>query len=99
MGARELKATLDNIGFDRISFLHKLIDYVIMKGKNEMDEARTVDALIDLADRKGLIRFYYDEVIALMGPEKAQEVMLKIVMGEVDEWLSETNLQQIIEDK
>lgn len=98
MSAADIIEALDKIGFDRVDFMQSVLDYAVDRGLKEIDINEVTDKLIHIADEKGIIKPWMDELIALLGPDNAHDLLLKAVQDEVEKWLKENDLQQMVDD-
>jgi len=98
MSAQDIIEALDKINFDRERFMRAVIDYAIERGTQEVDLDVITNELIHLADEKGLIKPWMDELISMLTPENAHDLLLNAVKDEVETWLKENDLQEMVDE-
>jgi len=98
MGAKEIIDALNKIEFDRAKFLKAVLDYAVDRGLQEIDINAVTDKLIYMADEKGLIRPWMDELITIIGPDNAHDLLLNAIKEEVEAWLKDNDLGEMVDD-
>jgi len=78
--------------------MRAVVDYAVNKGLEEVDLNEVTDKLIHIADEKGLIRPWMDELISMLTAENAHDLLLNAVKDEVEKWLEENDLQKMVDE-
>jgi len=98
MGAQDIIEALDKINFDRVAFMQALIDFGISRGEQEVDLHEITNELILIAGEKGLIKPWMDELISMLTPESAHDLLLSAAKDEIEDWLRNNNLQDKVDE-